>query len=317
MTVSEPIRRAPRRRAVVGLVGLCLLLAPAAAAANTITSQNWSGYAAHRTGVKFKKVAASWREPAGVCNSGSATYSASWVGIGGYSLSSQAIEQVGTELDCKADGIKTIYAWYELVPSASRTIRMTVGSGDLMHASVTVVGKRVRLTLSDATRHESFVRTTIVKTVDTSSAEWIVEAPSDCSTSDNCAALTLADFGKIHFSRVSAETVAGGQGAVVSSLWNTTRILLGYSKRAGAFVATATKGRATPSVLGSAGSAFTVTYARPTASSGRAGTGSSSGNPTPGVGPSGGPGGGPSGGLGGGEPGGPGVGGLGGGPGRG
>jgi hypothetical protein len=317
MTISEPIRRAPRRRAVVGLVGLFFLLAPAAAAANTITSQNWSGYAAHRTGVKFKKVAASWREPAGTCTSGSASYSASWVGVGGYSLSSQAMEQIGTELDCKADGSKTIYAWYELVPSASRTIGMTVGSGDLVRATVAVVGRRVKLTLSDATRHESFARTTTVKTVDTSSAEWIVEAPSDCSRSNDCTALTLADFGKIHFSRVSAETATGKQGGVTSSLWNTTKILLGYSKRAGAFVATATKGRATPSALGSAGSAFTVTYSRPTASSGPAGTGSSAGNPTPGIGPSGGPGGGAGGGLGGGGPGGPGGGGLGGGPGRG
>jgi Peptidase A4 family len=310
MTISEATKRAPRRRGVTGLVALCFMLAPAAAAANTITSQNWSGYAAHRTGVKFRTVSASWREPSGACTAGSESYSASWVGIGGYSLSSLAMEQIGTELDCRANGTKSIYAWYELVPAASQTIGMTVAGGDLMHAAITVVGKRVTLTLADETRHESFTRTKTPKTVDTTSAEWIEEAPSACSTSGSCTTLTLANFGKVHFSGASATTTTGAQGAVTSSLWKTTRMLLGYSKRSGAFIATATKGHATPSALRSSGHAFTVTYSGPTARTGTKGTGTSSGNPTPGTGPGGGGFPGAGGGLpGGGAPGGGGPGG--------
>ena len=40
--------------------------------------------------------------------------------------SSQSLEQAGTEFDCKPSGEAVYSAWYELVPSAGRTIKMTV-----------------------------------------------------------------------------------------------------------------------------------------------------------------------------------------------
>lgn len=281
--------RASRLGAGLVLTAAVFALAPAVAAANTITSRNWSGYAVHRSGVKFKKVVGSWHQPGGSCVPGSDSYSAFWIGIGGYSLNSQALEQAGTELDCNANGTRSIFAWYELVPSATRTIRMTIEGGDLLKASVTVVSKRVTITLADVTRHESFTKAVNVAAVDTGSAEWIAEAPSDCSSSNSCSALTLADFGQVGFTGARAETTKGRSGAIKSSLWNTTKILLGYSIRSGVLVATATAGHATPSALTRAGGAFTVTYTPATSSSGSAttGGGTDSGSPNPGTGPGG------------------------------
>ena len=40
-----------------------------------------------------------------------------WVGLGGYSLTSGELEQIGTEADCDAHGRASYYVWYELVPA--------------------------------------------------------------------------------------------------------------------------------------------------------------------------------------------------------
>src|SRR5580693_1467505 len=48
----------------------------------TVTSTNWSGYAA--TGGPFTSVSADWVQPAGNCSTGD-QYAAFWVGLDGYS----------------------------------------------------------------------------------------------------------------------------------------------------------------------------------------------------------------------------------------
>ncbi|HWF50188.1 MAG TPA: G1 family glutamic endopeptidase [Solirubrobacteraceae bacterium] len=271
--------RPPRSRVLL-LAGLGALLAvPAAAGANTITSNNWSGYAVHRSGVSFERATATWRQPAAVCAAGTAAYSAFWVGIGGYSLSSSAMEQIGSELDCNADGSQSLSAWYELVPAPSRTIRITVAGGDLITASIAVAGKQVTMTLSDRTRHERFVKTVHVRTLDLTSAEWIAEAPSECSTATTCTTLPLADFGAVRFANASAQTDTGASASISSPLWNTTKILLGYSSAGTSFVAKTSTAHATPSALLSGGGQFLVSYsgASITAGSGAGGGGSSGG----------------------------------------
>jgi Peptidase A4 family len=130
--------------------------APASALAETGTSSNWSGYLAHRTGVSFRRVQASWIQPNATCDDGEATYSAFWVGLGGTSSNSDALEQIGTELDCSASGAATSSAWFALVPSPAKAVRMTVESGDEMSASLLVSGHRVTLRLTDRTRHGSW-----------------------------------------------------------------------------------------------------------------------------------------------------------------
>jgi hypothetical protein len=89
------------------------------------TSSNWAGYAVKRSGVRFRHVSGSWVQPAVDCSSGSGTYSAVWVGLGGSSAGSQALEQIGTEADCTSGGTARYATWYELVPDAAHGVRST------------------------------------------------------------------------------------------------------------------------------------------------------------------------------------------------
>lgn len=261
MTPRSAINFSPRRRLplAAGALLLLLLIAPAAARADTTVSENWSGYAVHRTGTSFKKVTASWQQPSGTCAQGEPTYSAFWVGLGGYDLNSDALEQIGTEFDCTASGAESVSAWYELVPAPTRSIKLKVDPGDTLTASVTVVGSKVTLDLADKTRHKSFSKTITDHTIDVSSAEWIAEAPSECFNGDECRTLPLADFGSVRFSNASAETAKQKTGSISSHLWSTTEIVLGASgTRFASYGSPAAA--ATPSSLGAAGKAFTVDY---------------------------------------------------------
>ncbi len=238
----------------------------AALTRGTSVSTNWSGYAIHRAHVKFRKVTGEWIVPTGVCQSGAYTYSAFWVGIGGYRLNSQALEQVGTELDCTASGRVKLSAWYELVPAPSRRIRMVVAAGDLMRAKVVVVGSKVRLTLTDLTRDETFKKTVTDRSTDITSAEWIAEAPSTCLDASRCEILPLADFGSIGFTDAGAETTSFHRGAISSSLWNRTKIVLAsaYGSR---YVSNGNDAAlATPTSLTAGGRGFTIRYTGPPAS---------------------------------------------------
>jgi hypothetical protein len=251
------------RFAPISIVTAVLALAtPAAALADSSLSTNWAGYAAHRAGVTFRAVSATWRQPAPKCNTPYPTYEASWVGIGGFNRNSTALEQVGTELDCSASGAVTSAAWFELVPNPSRRIRMAVRPGDTISASVTVVGHHVTLKLTDRTRHRSFSKAVNVVSVDVRSAEWIVEAPSECFNDNTCRTLPLTDFGRESFSGARATTTNGRSGSITSRLWGRSKIILAPTGRA--FIATGSAGEAKPSSLSGGGSAFDVAYSRVT-----------------------------------------------------
>lgn len=245
---------------------LVIVAGPAVARADSSVSSNWSGYVAHRSNVKFRKVSAAWTQPSVACTPGFPTYSAVWVGLGGFSASSQALEQIGTEVDCNASGQTVSSTWYELVPSPSKNIQMVVEPGDTMQASVQVVGHRVTLALTDRTRHKSFTKTMTDTTVDVSSADWIVEAPSECVDNYECRALPLADFGSVQFSSARAQTAAGRAGSISSSLWGATKITLSLSPGGRRFIEYAPAAQAAPTALADAGSAFTVDYSQATVS---------------------------------------------------
>jgi hypothetical protein len=234
--------------AAVQLAGTALAgsAATAQAAITTAVSSNWSGYAIN--GTRFRRVSGTWKVPRGSCSSGRATYSAAWVGLGGFSETSQALEQTGTELDCSASGRATYSAWYELVPADAKTIKMKVRSGDTISASVAVSGKRVSLRLSNLTRKATFARTLSMSAPDVTSAEWIVEAPSGCDNSGNCRQLPLADFGTVPFKSARATTTSGHSGTISDSTWSATRMNL--SSSAGAIA----------NALSASGSAFSVSY---------------------------------------------------------
>jgi hypothetical protein len=239
------------------------------AAADTTTSSNWAGYAVHHSGMRFTKVIGSWRQPSVHCTAGRRTYSAMWVGLGGYGISSRALEQIGTEVDCNGSGHVVSTAWYELVPAASRPIRMLVRPGDSIAATVTVTGHRTQLSLWDATRHRAFHKTLGPSVVDVSSAEWILEAPSACDSATSCHTLPLANFGTATFSLASAQSTTGHAGTIADSTWGATKIRLAPSGRRyvlyGGFGAAG--GGAAPGALSPDGSSFEVRYSSASARS--------------------------------------------------
>lgn len=240
---------------------LALVLAPAAQASGT-PSANWAGYAVH--GTTFERVSGSWREPNATCSPGNKTYSAMWVGLGGYSLTSNNLEQVGTELDCGLSGHPQSSAWFELVPAASHTISLHVGHGDRVTASVQYAAGAVVISIEDLTTHHSFQKTFHTSAVDVTSAEWILEAPSACIFGGTaCQTLPLTDFGHAKFWSARAFTNTGQIGTISSSEWQRTKINL--TSQGQQFIRnepgiTTLGPGATPSSLNSYGGSFKVTY---------------------------------------------------------
>lgn len=232
-----------------------------AALADTSPSANWSGYAAH--GVTFQQVSARWQQPRAKCMRGNRTYSAIWVGLGGYSLNAPALEQTGTELDCTASGKVVSSAWYELVPWPSHMVSLKVRPGDQMSASVEASGSTITVTLSNLSTHRSFKKIFHPRTIDVTSAEWIVEAPSACVIgATNCQTLPLTNFGKATFNHARAKALAGPVGTISNGPWTYTEITL--VPGAQTFVIDnpggVSTGSASPSSLNPYGGSFSVTY---------------------------------------------------------
>ena len=244
------------------VIAAAALSSAPAALAKTTSSSNWAGYAVHRPGVSFRQVSGTWTQPDASCIAGESSYSAAWVGIGGYKPTSSALEQIGTEVDCNAAGKAVSNAWYELVPAPSKTISLAVHPGDVMHATVTVVGHQVTVDLENLTSHRSFNKRLYASSVDVSSAEWIVEAPSECFSQLACQALPLANFGSVTFDSAAVTSATGTAGSIINPSWWRTKIKLmpGAQRFIVARRSTDSTGTATPSTLTGGGSGFDVTY---------------------------------------------------------
>ena len=94
---------------------------------------------------------------------------------------------------------------------------------------------------------------------DISSAEWIIEAPSECSEFAGCEQLPLTNMGTLRFSRASAIGAPGHRGASGNPLWSTTKIQL--SDLPGQRRADAAPGlSALPSPVSASGRSFSISY---------------------------------------------------------
>ena len=117
---SRPLRS---RLAVLAAAAIGLVAAGTATAATGITrdvSSNWAGYVV--SGTTFTSVTGTWVQPEIDCTSTGSSASAFWVGLGGNTDGSNALEQVGTGAECDENGVPTYYAWYESCPRrASRS----------------------------------------------------------------------------------------------------------------------------------------------------------------------------------------------------
>ena len=230
------VERLTRQRGALGLAaGLALAggvigptataAAATAAAASQSVSANWAGYVVERRdgSAGFSSVSGSWLQPTAHASASDA-YSAFWVGLGGSSSSSSSLEQVGTESDW-VDGRAVYTAWYELVPAASVRLRLTIRAGDRMRATVKVSGATVTVGLADRTTGRSVTKTLYMRSPDTSSAEWIAEAPSTATPGGSYATLPLADFGTVAFDDASA-TSDGHTGSIADAAWSSDRVQL-------------------------------------------------------------------------------------------
>jgi uncharacterized membrane protein YgcG len=245
----------------------CVLgVVPAASAASDVqqaSSGNWSGYVigGSSSSKTFSSVSGSWVQPTAKCTTGQ-SYGAFWVGLGGAGQT-EALEQAGTEADCTTGGAASYFAWYELVPSAPVKLDLAVHAGDHMSSKVSVDGSSVTVVVSDQTTGQSVSRTLQMSDPDTSSAEWIAEAPSACDQmASNCQPLNLTDFGTMTFSNASATSTDGHTGTISDSDWSAAAVQLSPGAAGGGpdFASSESTAGATPSSLSSDGSSFSVAW---------------------------------------------------------
>ncbi len=251
-------------------MGLCLLAMATAvsAAQGTQVSSNWAGYvAAPAPGAdpRFSSVSGSWTEPTAACKAGQESYSAIWVGLGGASTHARSLEQVGTDADCTHSGHAAYSAWFELLPAEAVSVQLPVIPGDRVAASVTVKAHHGTLRLSDLTTGRHFTTTRRLARMDTSTAEWIVEAPSLCDGSGSCRTEPLTDFNEVAFNDTSA-TAHGHTGPIADAAWSATALELrqssphtGHRSTAGALPASSQIVAAPSSAAGAEG-AFAVRW---------------------------------------------------------
>jgi hypothetical protein len=205
-------------------------------------STNWSGYAAY--GRTFRHVEGDWTVPTANCaaiHGQQVTIAAAFVGIDGFL--SNTVEQTGTDIDCIG---KTAFyvGWYEFYPDRAVFLDQStypVDAGDDMHAEVSVSGTTATLTLQNVTKGWTLnpAPSQSSSSFDFSSAEWILEAPSN----------KLTNFGSINFG--NAEATGGGTTGGISAFTNDKITMVTRNGRTT---------RATPSTLSGGGTAFSVTF---------------------------------------------------------
>jgi hypothetical protein len=201
----------------------------------TVVTPNWSGYVASsptRSPRYFTSVTATWTVPTAHCRRAKrASSSAVWVGLGGYHTAAQ--EEVGTDSNCSASGKASYSAWFELVPYLSYRafpeITDRVFPGDEITGLVRVLSPTlVELRLQDRTRGWTFMRKIAYVSPDTSTAEWVVEAPAVC-VYYLCHRADLSNFDRVTIRGISA-TTRRGTGSLGNAHWSVSKVRLVPSK---------------------------------------------------------------------------------------
>lgn len=268
---------------VIPALACLAFAAPAFAATQEGASENWAGYVVNTNDDSgFSAASGQWKQAAVACTANSEpSYSAYWVGLGGGGQESSALEQIGTQADCSASGKTTYYAWYELVPSAPVKLSLAINPGDSIWARTAVDGDKVSLLITDQTTHQSWSKTLTMTsaTPDTSTAEWVAEAPSECASGamSDCTPLPLANFGTATF-KDAHTTSAGHIGSISDSNWTSEAIELepsssslfgggpggyfqgGYGNYSAYSSYTTSSGGAAPTSLSDGGTEFSVKY---------------------------------------------------------
>ena len=202
------------------------------------TAANWAGYAAETSfsGPQSNSVTAvsgSWIVPAITPSAnpaanvpGQESNCVVWVGIDGFNTKqfpNNTVEQVGTECYI-LNGAVTYDGWIEMYPNGMFDNLLTVSPGDSVTASVQYnlpsYPNQFLLSLTDNTTHQGFAYAESAVAGSPplrSSAEWIVEAPSEGSV------LPLPTFGSTGFTGAQA-TIDGITGAINDPSWQVADI---------------------------------------------------------------------------------------------
>jgi len=208
-----------------------------------VATLNWAGYV--ETASSNSSVTGSWNEPVVSCSGSKHKYSSFWVGLDGWS--SNTVEQIGTDSDC-AGSKGVYYAWYEMYPGPSENLNpklYPVSANDTLTGTVSGTGKTFTLTLVDQGKWQYKIVVSLTSAPARSSAEWIAEAPSLCST-DGCRITHLADFSSLTFSNAEAD------GQAISAFPQSEVDQIDMVGKVGI--------KASTSALTAAGTGFTVTW---------------------------------------------------------
>jgi Peptidase A4 family len=252
-------RRRARSERVLSVIGIAVLLVlvPRQTAASqpldgsrlgggaASVTRGWAGYLVRTGAGPFAAVEGTWVQPRVVCNRPGSSV-AFWVGLGGASRSSDALEQIGTAADCSGSALLSLSAWYQLFPAPPVELPLAVRPGDTISARVAVSAGTVTLALRNLSTGAGFSSELWMRSPETDSAEWIVEAPSMCFST--CAQLPLAAFDRVAFTETST-TVGAHTGTIRDSAWASERLRMATRAR---------KMLAVPSSLFGNGSSFAV-----------------------------------------------------------
>lgn len=187
--------------------------------ATPTVSTNWSGYAVQNS-QKFNYVHATFVQPAVKCDGQKNQLTSNWVGIDGYN--DQTVEQDGTSVQCAGpDHMTPIYkAWYEMFPGPSANV-FSVNPGDIIDISVSYASGSFTMAETDLTTGKTSSVTASNPSAKRDSAEWIIERPAFCnSTETKCFLTELANYRSTTMSGATA-SVDGGSVQSVTAFHNT------------------------------------------------------------------------------------------------
>ena len=143
---------------------------------------------------------------------------------------------------------------------------MKVAPGDTITAAVLVNGQTITFSLRDVTRGTRFSRVlTTGQALDTASAEWIAEAPSNCSSLGHCSVIPLTNFRSVTFSKAAAIGNAH-PGTILDPTWTADPIeLIADNSQSGLFSQNDVLGPgvgAVPADVTTDGRSFSVSWQR-------------------------------------------------------
>jgi hypothetical protein len=147
-----------------------------------VQSSNWSGYSS--VGGPYTVVKGTFTVPAPVAGTSPRAQVAEWVGVDGTSASDPSLIQAGVDeqADPYSPGGLDVAPWWEILPATATPITtVPVSVGDKVTVTIwQVSGTTWEINLVDDTTGKSFTTLPEKYTGPGSTAEWVVEATSEC-----------------------------------------------------------------------------------------------------------------------------------------